>query len=49
MLSHLDNVIGLSATNWLIIAAAGVAFLAAAAVLPALMRRLSGRNGKPLL
>ena len=49
MLSRLDHLIGLSATNWLIIAVASAAFFAAAALLPALMRRLFGGSGKPLL
>lgn len=45
MLSYLDTLIGPSATNWFIIAGAALAFLAAAA----LLRRLFGRDGKPLL
>jgi hypothetical protein len=49
MFSYLDTLIGPSAINWFIIAGAALAFLAAAALLPALLRRLSGRDGKPLL
>jgi hypothetical protein len=49
MLSQLDSLIGSSATNWLIIAGAGLAFLAVAALLPALIRRLTGRDRNPLL
>jgi hypothetical protein len=49
MLSHLANLIGPSATNWLIVVVSGVLFLAAAAVLPALTRRLTGKDGHPLL
>jgi len=49
MLSHLDALIGPSATNWLIIAGAGVVFLAAATLLPALTRRLFGKSREPLL
>jgi len=49
MLSLLDHLIGASATNWLIIGVAALVFLAAAALLPALMRRLGGKDGNPLL
>ena len=49
MLSPLRDLIGPSATNWLIVAGAGLVFLAAATLLPALMRRLFGKGREPLL
>ena len=45
MLSPLRDLIGPSATNWLIIAVAGLVILAAAA----LIRRVAGKGGEPLL
>jgi len=49
MLAQFHHLVGPSAINWLIIAGAGAAFLAAPTLLPALLRRLSGRSRKPLL
>ncbi|HEV2629122.1 MAG TPA: hypothetical protein VGV41_10800 [Pseudolabrys sp.] len=49
MLSPLRDLIGPSATNWLIVAGAGLVFLAAATLLPALIRRLFGKGREPLL
>jgi hypothetical protein len=48
MIAALQNVFGPSAANWLMVAAAGLVFLAAASLLPSLLRRCRGRNG-PLL
>lgn len=48
MLSLLSNQIGPSATNWLIIASVGLMILAAAVFLPALIRRVFGRDHNPL-
>ena len=47
MFSFLRDLIGPSATNWLIIAAVALLFLGVATLLPALLRRLFDRN--PLL
>lgn len=50
MHDFLDELIGPSATNWLIIAVAAVVILAAMTALPAIVRRLFGRDrGPPLL
>ena len=49
MHDFLDQLIGPSATNWLIIAIAAVAILAAMTVVPAITRRLFGRDRGPLL
>jgi len=49
MLARLTDLIGPSGVNWLIVAGVGLALFAAAALLPALMRRLTGRDGNPLL
>jgi hypothetical protein len=49
MLSPLRHLIGASATNWLIVAGAGLVFLAAAALLPELIHRLFRKGRAPLL
>jgi hypothetical protein len=49
MLSPLRDLIGPSATNWLIVAGAGLVFFAAGAWLPELIRRLFGKGRAPLL
>jgi Sec-independent protein translocase protein TatA len=49
MLSFLRDLIGPSATNWLIIAAAALVFFAAATLLPALMRHVGRKGREPLL
>jgi len=49
MLRELTTLFGPSTANWLLVAASGLVFLAAAAVLPGLLRRLRGKDGPPLL
>lgn len=48
MLAYLDTLIGTSAANWLIVAAAGLVFLVVSALLPNLLRRWRGKDGHPL-
>ena len=49
MHDFLDDLIGSSATNWLIIAIAAIIILGAITALPAITRRLFGRDRGPLL
>jgi hypothetical protein len=47
MLAHLQDLIGASTENWLIVIGAGLFFLAVATLLPDLIRRYRGKP--PLL
>jgi Sec-independent protein translocase protein TatA len=49
MHDFLDELIGPSATNWLIIGVAALVILGAITLLPALVRRLFGTGREPLL
>ena len=48
MFIALQNELGPSAVNWLIVAAAGLLFIAGAKLLPHLLRRWRGKDGHPL-